>query len=118
VLSGVVKNDKRVFVEKTLKDPAFSGKVFCTFRLRTAPKLVQIFPILGTDFCVKLAANKQLGSLNAHPQYMLLKINIVSYEIDPFAPLPRCCCWMRRPGCRGGSRVGPEADARALNNYR
>jgi hypothetical protein len=66
VLCGVVKIDKGLFVEKVPKDPADFDKVFSTFKLQTAPKMVQIFPILGTDFCAKLAANRQLGNLHAH----------------------------------------------------
>jgi hypothetical protein len=74
VLSGVVKIDKSVFVEKVPKDPADSDKVFSTFKLQTAPKMVQIFPILGTDFCAKLAPIKQLGSPHAHRLFITLKI--------------------------------------------
>jgi hypothetical protein len=66
VLSDVVKNDKGVFVEKAPKDRADSDKVFSTFRLQTAPKMVQVFPILGMDFCAKLTTNWQLGTLHAH----------------------------------------------------
>jgi hypothetical protein len=66
VLSDVVKIDKGLFVEKVPKDPAGLDKVFSMFRLQTAPKMVQVFPILGIDFCAKLAANRQLGILNAN----------------------------------------------------
>jgi hypothetical protein len=66
VLCDVVKNDKGVFVEKTREDRQIADKAFISFRLGTAPKMVQIFPILGTDFCAKLAAKRQLGNLNAH----------------------------------------------------
>jgi hypothetical protein len=66
VLSDVVKNDKGVFVEKVPKDRAGFDKVFSTFELQIAPKMVQIFPILGIDFFAKLAAKSQLGPLHAH----------------------------------------------------
>ena len=71
----VVKNDKGVFVEKSREDRLIADKVFMSFRLGTAPKMVQIFPILGTDFCAKLAAKRQLGSLHAHRQANELKIS-------------------------------------------
>jgi hypothetical protein len=75
VLSVVVKIDKRDFVEKSPKDRPVADKVFSTFRLQTAPKMVQIFPILGREFCAKLAANRQLGTLHAHRLDRVLKIN-------------------------------------------
>jgi hypothetical protein len=75
VLSAVVKIDKRDFVEKSSKDRPVADKVFSMFRLQTAPKMVQVFPILGTDFCAKLAANRQLGTLHAHRFGKTLKIN-------------------------------------------
>ena len=68
MLCGVVKIDKGLFVEKVPKDLADFDKVFSTFKLQTAPKTVQIFPILGTDFCAKLAVNRQLGTPHAHRQ--------------------------------------------------
>ena len=39
----VVKNDKGVFVEKSREDRLIADKVFMSFRLGTAPKMVQIF---------------------------------------------------------------------------
>ena len=89
MLSDVVKNDKGVFVEKVRKDPAVFDKVFSMFRLRTAPKKVQIFPILGIDFCAKLTTNWQLGTPHAHRLDKMLKIKGVMYGVALPAPLFR-----------------------------
>ena len=78
MLCDVVKNDKGVFVEKSPTDRLIADKVFSTFELQIAPKMVQIFPILGIDFCAKLTTNWQLGTPHAHPPAMILKIKIVS----------------------------------------